>query len=171
MAGHLLVLEGLAGVLAAAGRTDRAVRDRHAVRRAQTAEIPALHAAREALADRGAGHVDELPRNEVVRRDLGTDRDHGVFAHAEFGHLALRLDLGDREVAAFGLGDVLHFAGAGAELQRDVAVLVDGAVADDLAIGKPQHRDGHVRAGLCEEAGHPDLLCDHTGTHGSVLDS
>src|SRR5205085_3914923 len=60
VAGHLLVLEGLAGVLAAAGRTDRAVRDRHTVRGAQPAEVPALHAAREALADRGAGHVDIL---------------------------------------------------------------------------------------------------------------
>src|SRR5665647_1203596 len=38
MTGHLLVLEGLAGVLTAAGRTDRAVRDRHAVRGAQAAE-------------------------------------------------------------------------------------------------------------------------------------
>src|SRR6185437_7529043 len=50
--GHLLVLEGLAGVLTAAGRTDRTVRDRHAVRGAQAAEIPAFHAAGEALADR-----------------------------------------------------------------------------------------------------------------------
>src|SRR5258708_11381931 len=31
MAGHLLVLEGLAGILTAAGRTDRAVRNRDAV--------------------------------------------------------------------------------------------------------------------------------------------
>src|SRR3954466_10336975 len=31
MAGHLLVLEGLAGVLTAAGRTDRTVRNRHSV--------------------------------------------------------------------------------------------------------------------------------------------
>src|SRR5580704_8824113 len=50
MAGHFLVLEGLAGILAAAGRTDRAVRDRDAVAGAQSAEIPALHAAGPALA-------------------------------------------------------------------------------------------------------------------------
>src|ERR1700744_2497874 len=55
-----LVLEGLAGVLAAAGRTDRAVRDRHAVARAQAGEIPALHAAGKTLAGRGAGDVDIL---------------------------------------------------------------------------------------------------------------
>src|SRR5262249_6500530 len=50
---HFLVLEGLAGILAAAGGTDRAMRDRHAVRGAQPAEIPALHATGKALADRG----------------------------------------------------------------------------------------------------------------------
>src|SRR6204780_4876272 len=55
MAGHFLVLEGLAGVLAAAGRTDRTVRDRHAVGGAQTAEIPALHAAGKTLTDRSTG--------------------------------------------------------------------------------------------------------------------
>ena len=75
MARHLLVLEGLARILAAAGRADRAVRDRHAVRGAQAREIPALHAAGKALADRGAGHVDELADDEMVGRDLGADRD------------------------------------------------------------------------------------------------
>src|SRR5580704_52165 len=69
MAWHLLVLEGLAGVLAAAGRTDRAVRDRHAVARAQAGEIPALHAAGKALAGRSAGDVDILTDEEMIRRD------------------------------------------------------------------------------------------------------
>src|SRR5262245_21043158 len=75
VARHLFDLEGLARVLAAAGRADRAVRDRHAVRGAQTAEVPALHAAGEALADRGPGHIDELADDEVIGGDLGTDRD------------------------------------------------------------------------------------------------
>src|SRR5262245_37408558 len=60
MAGHLLVLERLARILTATGAADRAVRDRHAVRCAQTGEVPALHRAGIALADGGAGHVDEL---------------------------------------------------------------------------------------------------------------
>src|SRR5438876_4733595 len=47
---HFLVLEGLAGILTAAGGTDRTMRDRHAVRGAQPAEIPALHTTRKALA-------------------------------------------------------------------------------------------------------------------------
>src|SRR5690242_21075014 len=51
VARHFHVLEGLAGVLTAAGRTDRTVRDRDAVGGAQAAEIPALHAAGKALAD------------------------------------------------------------------------------------------------------------------------
>src|SRR6478736_8833562 len=38
VAGHLRVLPGLAGVLTATGRTDRAMRDRHTVGGAQTAE-------------------------------------------------------------------------------------------------------------------------------------
>src|ERR1700694_2240234 len=65
--GHLLVLEGLAGILTSAGRTDRTMRHRHTVGGAQTAEIPALHAARKTLTDRGAGDVDELADHEMVR--------------------------------------------------------------------------------------------------------
>src|ERR1700755_237063 len=92
--GHLLVLEGLAGVLTAAGRTDRTMRDRHTVGGAQAAEIPALHAAGKALADRGAGDVDELADHEMIGLNFSADRDQRVFRHAELGDLALRLDLG-----------------------------------------------------------------------------
>src|ERR1700742_3147935 len=104
--GHLLVLEGLAGVLTAAGRTDRAVRHRDAVGGAQTAEIPALHAAGKALADRSAGDVDELTDHEMVSLDFGANRDQPVLRDAEFRDLALRLDLGDGELAALGLRHV-----------------------------------------------------------------
>jgi hypothetical protein len=107
----------------------------------------------------------------VIGGDFRADRDHRVLADAEFRDLALRLDLGDGEIAALGLGDVLHLAAARSELQRDVAVLLFGTVADDLTIGEPQHRHRHVRAGLGEDPCHSDLLCDHTGTHESVLDS
>src|SRR4029077_8990308 len=99
VAGHLLVLPGLAGVLAAAGRTDRAVRDRHTVGGAQAAEIPALHAAGKTLADRSAGDVDELTDHEVIGLDLGADRNQRILGDAEFRDLALRLDLGDGELA------------------------------------------------------------------------
>src|SRR5690242_16324039 len=120
--GHLLVLPGLAGILTATGRTDRTVRDGHAVGGAQTAEIPALHAAGKALADRGAGDVDELADDEMVSLDLGADRDQPVLRHAEFRDLALRLDLRNGELAALGLRHVDGLAGTRAELQRDVTI-------------------------------------------------
>src|SRR5947209_11078269 len=71
MPGHFFVLERLARVLTSAGRTMRAMRDRHTVRGTQTAEVPALHWAGKALADRRAGDIDELARNEVIGGDLG----------------------------------------------------------------------------------------------------
>src|SRR5262247_2977458 len=146
VAGHLLALEGLARVLAAAGRPMRAMRDRHAVRGAQAAEIPALHRPRKTLADRCAGHVDILADHEMVGRDLGADRDQRIVADAELGDLALGLHLGNGKVPALRLRDVLDLARAGAELQRDVAVLVLGAMRDHLALGQPENRDRHVFA-------------------------
>src|SRR5215470_9072516 len=110
--GHLLVLEGLAGILAAAGRAVRAVRDRDAVSGAQAGEVPALHRAGKALADRGAGDVDELPDNKMVGGDLSADRDQLVLLHAELGELALGLDLGRREVATVGFVHVVALAHA-----------------------------------------------------------
>src|SRR5580693_1319343 len=165
MTGHLLVLEGLAGVLAAAGRADGAVRNRYAVARAQAGEIPALHAAGKALAGRSAGDVDILADDEMIGRDLGADRDQAVVVDPKLRELALGLDLGNGEMAAVGLGGALHLAAAGAELQRDIAVLVLGAVSDDLAIAEAEHRHRHMLTGLGEEAHHPDLLCEHSGTH------
>src|SRR5437667_143001 len=46
------------------------------------------------------------------------------------------LDVGNGEMAARGLCQALWLAGAGAELQRDIAVLIFRAVADNLAVGK-----------------------------------
>src|ERR1700749_3294458 len=165
VAGHLLVLEGLAGVLTAAGRTDRAVRDRDAVGGAQAAEVPALHTAGKALADRGAGDVDELADDEMVGLDLGADRDQRVFRHAELGKLALGFDLGDRELAAFRLRHVNGLARARTELKRDVTVLLGRAVTDDLAIAELEHGHRDVLTGLRKDPRHPDLLCDHSGAH------
>src|SRR5262245_15175871 len=75
VAGHLLALEGLARVLAAASRPMRTMRDRHAMRGAQAAEVPALHRPGKTLADRRAGHVDILADDKMVGRDLGGDRE------------------------------------------------------------------------------------------------
>src|SRR6202011_4451972 len=92
MAGHLLVLEGLAGILTSTGRTDRAMRYRHTVGGAKSAEIPALHAAGKTLTDRGAGDIDELPDHEMIGLNFGAHRDQRIFRHPELGDLSLWLD-------------------------------------------------------------------------------
>src|ERR1019366_2453217 len=76
--GHFLVLERLAGVLTATGRTMRPVRERDAVRRPQAAEIPTLHGTRKALAGARPGYVDELADDEMIRRDFGAHRKQRV---------------------------------------------------------------------------------------------
>ena len=96
----------------------------------------------------------------MVGGDLGPDRDQLIFGDAKLGELQLRLDLGHREAAALGLGDVLDLGAADAELQRGVAVLLLGAVSDDLARLDLEDGDGHVLAGIGEDAGHAELLCD-----------
>src|SRR5262249_17781192 len=165
VAGHLLVLEGLAGILAAAGRAVRAVRDRHAVGGTQAGEVPALHRTGEALADGGAGDIDELPDNKMVGGDFSADRNQLVLCNTELGKLALGLDLGRREIAAVGFSHVVALARARAKLNGDVAVLVLGAMRDHLAVGEAEHRHRHVLAAVGKDARHPDFLCDDPGTH------
>src|SRR5262245_19767171 len=140
--------------------------DGHTMRGAQPAEVPALHAARKTFADRGAGHVDKLTDDEVIRGDLGTHGDQVALVYPELGELAFGLDLGNGKMAAGGFGQVLRLAAAGAELQRDIAILVLGAMSDNLTIGEPQHGHRHMLAGLGEDARHSDFLCDYPGTHG-----
>src|SRR3954470_19232799 len=163
--GHLLVLERLAGILASAGRTDRTMRYRDAVGGAQAAEIPALDAPGKALADRGASDIDELADHEMIRLNFGAHRDQRVFRDAEFGDLALRLDLGNGKLAALGLGQIDGLARARTQLQRDVTVLLAGAVTQHLAVAQLQHGHGDMFAGLRKDPRHPDLLCDHSGAH------
>src|SRR6202043_1721956 len=122
-----------------AGRTDRTMRDRDTVGGAQAAEIPALDAAGKTLADRGAGDIDELPDHEMVSLNFGADRDQRVFRDAEFGYLTLGLDLGYRELAALRLRQIDGLAGARAELQCDITVLLGRAVPQHLAIAQLQH--------------------------------
>src|SRR6476660_7803052 len=111
---------------------------------AQSAEIPSLHAAREALADRSAGHINILTGHEVIGGDFRTNRDQFVFLDAKLGELALRLHLRNGKMPALSLADVADLARARTKLDSDVAVLVLGAVADDLAIAKPKHRHRDV---------------------------
>ena len=101
----------------------------------------------------------------MVGLNFGADRDQRVFRHAEFGDLALGLDLGDRELAAFRLRQIDGLARARTELQRDITVLLGRAVTQHLAIAQLQHGHGDMFAGLRKDPRHPDLLCDHSGAH------
>src|SRR5215207_6061870 len=162
VAGHLLAGEGLARVLALAGGAVGAMRDRVAVARTMAGEVPALHRARETLADRRAGDVDELPGHEVVRRDACADRDHILLRDAELHDLPLRLDMGDREMAALRTAGVLDLRKTRAELHGSVAVLVRRPVGDNLAVVELEDGDRDMLAGVVVNAAHADLLCNDT---------
>src|SRR6185437_5779750 len=165
MTGHLLVLEGLARILALTGRTVAAMRDRDTVRRAQAAEVPPLHGASEATALGGANDIDELAGHEMRRRYLGADFEHRIGRHAKLDELRLRLDLGLRVMTAQALANILHLRLAHADLNGRVAILLGRAHGDDLAIVDLQHRNRHVIAGFGELSGHAQLLGDESGTH------
>ena len=109
--------------------------------------------------------LDTLADDKVVRLHRRTDLDEALGIDAELDDLALRLDLRLGEVAAVGLGKAVGLDGAGAELQRDVAVLILGPLAHHLAVLQPEHRHREVGTVLGEDAGHAQLLCDQTGTH------
>src|SRR5204863_91557 len=154
VAGHLLVLEDLARILALTGRTERAVRDRDAVSGAQTAEAPTLHAAGEALALGLALDVDELAGDIVVGRDLGAHFEQAVRVDAELMDHRLGLHFGLAEMAALRLGDILALRRAGAELDGRIAVTILFADGDDLHALESQNGDRHVAAVVLEQAGH-----------------
>ena len=80
---------------------------------------------------------------------------------AEFGELQLRLDIGDGEARALGFRHVLDLRAADAELKRRIAVLVLGAMGDDLAALDLEDRDRHMIARIGEDAGHAHLLCNN----------
>src|SRR3546814_10796042 len=83
MAGHLLVLEDAARILAVTGRTMRTVADRNTVGRAHTAETPALHHTGKALTLGHALDVDDLAGDEMVSRQFGADVERRVVGRSE----------------------------------------------------------------------------------------
>ena len=93
---HLLILKRPTGVLAATGGAlslrvkpfkrhevtyQHAVRKTVAVGRRAAAEVPPLHDSLEALPLAGPAHVDQLTRDEVHRRDLGSHGQHSIGRH------------------------------------------------------------------------------------------
>src|SRR6478735_6353929 len=163
--GHLLVLEDAARILAVAGRAVRTVRDRNAVRRAEAAEVPALHGAGEALALRHARNVDHLAGDEVIGRNRRADIEESILGDAEFDHTSLGLDFGLAESRALRLGDILGLGRTGAQLDSGIAVAIHLAATDDLNFFKLENGYGHVAPVRLEQASHPHLLSDHASAH------
>jgi len=160
MAGHLLVLEGLARILTVTGRTMRTVADGNPVRGFKPREVPALHRTREALTNRHTGHIHLLPRNEMRGRKDGAGFQHGIGSHAEFDNLTRRFHTSLREVTLVRLGDVLGLRNANAELNGFIAILVSAALRHHAHIVHVQQRDGNGRTVLIEQPGHAQLLGD-----------
>ena len=114
-----------------------------------------------------------IGRNQL--NDLHIDRpyisqfhahiEHGVVADAEFGRLALRLDLRLGEMAALGAGDILDLGVRDAELQRRIAVLVGGPHGDNLTVVHLEDRDRDVLAGRVEDPRHSQLLSYQSSAH------
>ena len=165
MTGHLLVLEDPARILALPGRAERTVGDGNAVGGAHSAEAPALHSALETLALGRALDVDILAGDEMVGGDLRAHVEQGVLGDDELRDPRLRLHLGLAEMAALRLGDVLHLGGAGAQLERGIAVASRFLAGHDLNVFERQDGDRHVAAVLLEQAGHPHFLRDHASAH------
>ena len=135
------------------------------MRRAQTTEVVALHRTGKTFTDRCARNVDFLTQNKVLGRDLCTDFDQVVFAHAELSHFALWLNFCFRKMATHRFRGTLGFGCTGAELNSSIAVTVCGALVYNLQTvkGKNGHRD--LLAVFHEQAGHAHFLRDNSGTH------
>ena len=165
MASHLLVLERLARILPVTRGTVRPVRDGHTVRRLQAAEVPALHAAGEALALGHAADVHHLADDEM-RSGQGLARlQRCIRRDAELAKPHLRLHLQPGIVPLVRVGDILHLGLAPAELDGAVAVPLRRPDLDYLHLVQVQHGDGDVRAVLFEQPGHAQLLGDQAGAH------
>src|SRR5688572_22296357 len=136
--------------------------DGDAVRSPQAAEIPPFHGTGETLADGDAGDIDELARNEMLGRDLGSHRYQILRRYPKLNQLALGLDLGLGEMTALGLRHILDLDRTCAKLDGRVAVLVDRLMRNHLALIELQHRDRHMLPVGCEHPRHAKLLCDDT---------
>jgi hypothetical protein len=110
--------------------------------------------------------VDVLPATDRIYIFKHGPREQNVDVAA---HVTERYQRLYGEVAAERPRRVLHLAQANAELKSGVAVLLLGALRDHLAIVQPEHSHRHLLPGIREDAGHADLLCDHSRTHCIAL--
>src|SRR6056297_393021 len=170
VAGHLLALEHASGRLALANGTRRTMRQRVAVRGVLHPEIMALDDAGKTLALAGAGHVDHLTVREAFDRDFAADFELAFFTlvfsvEAEFPQTLTRLDAGGAVVTSRGLVDQRRTARARRDLDGCIAIAVKLANLGDPVRIRLHHRDGHGRAVLDEDAGHPSFSSYDTNCH------
>ena len=166
LAGHLLAREHAAGVLRHRDRTRHVVRAAVAVRRALRAEVVALDRAGEALADRGALHVDHLANSKGRHRNLGARLEAGshVDSDTEFLEDFTRFDARFREVAGFGFGHARCFARAERHLDGAVAVGLWGLDLGDAVVRHVKHGHGNGVAIVREDAHHAHLAAQQSET-------
>ena len=138
-----------------------------------TGEVVALHGAGKALADGGAGDIDQLAGLEDLGREFGAGLRVGGFAsdEPELDQRATWLDLGLGVVAVEGLAIQLRATLAVGDLHGAIAVHRLALHLGD-AIGEHfDDRDGHGFAGFCEDSRHAAFAADQSDSHLAVLGS
>ena len=101
----------------------------------------------------------------MVDRKFGADRQQRVVADAKLDQLAPGGNARLGEVAALGLGQVLDLRVRGADLDGGVAVLVGGALGDNLIVINLEYGHGNMGPVFGEDAAHAHFPCDESGTH------
>ena len=91
--------------------------------------------------------------------------DQRIFGDAEFMNARFGLHFGLAEMPALRLGDILRLGNARADLNRDIAVTVGGALRNHLVVLKCENGHGNVPPILLKQTGHTHLLCNHSGPH------
>jgi hypothetical protein len=122
-----------------------------------------------ALADRGAGNVNELTLEIMVCGDFFTNADQAIRGDPEFSDLALRAHIGLGEVAALRGGGPFGLGLASAKLDGGIAIPVGGALRHDLQAVQLQDRDRNLLAVCQEQPGHAQLFCDNSRAHRFAL--
>ena len=161
---HALALEHAARRLALADGARGTMRQRDTVGGMVAGEVVPLHGAGKALADGGAGHVDDFADLETVDLELGAFLQVRTLTlgEAEFHQAAARAHRRLRQVAGGRLGEQLGALGAEGDLHGPVAVDFLGLKLGH-AIGQ-YFDDGHRHgfAGVRKHPRHPRLATDQT---------
>ncbi len=166
MTSHLLAFEDLAWILTLTSRTVGTVRYGYAVSSASTTEVVAFHGTGEAFTNRRTNNIHMLTSNIMVRSQLSSNLNEVLFAYTEFSKFTFRFYLRYGEMAAHRLRNILYFGFTHTQLKGGIAVFLYSTLSNNLAILNLENRNRNMFAGFGINAGHSQLLCDHTRTHG-----